>query len=157
MTGLTAIKGWLPHRYPMLLVDRVVDLVAGERLTAQKAVTCAEPCYQSLPDDAPESRYDYPSMLLLESWCQSAGILAVAGEPCPAGVVLMFGRMSGVRFTGRVRPGDVVDHRARQVRAMAGTTVLTGESLVAGAVVMEVGSVMITRSAVLTIDGGSAA
>lgn len=37
---------------------------------------------------------------------------------------------------------------------MRGTTVLTGESLVAGAVVMEVGSVMITRSAVLTIDGG---
>ncbi|WP_326686075.1 beta-hydroxyacyl-ACP dehydratase [Streptomyces sp. NBC_01795] len=147
-TGPSGIKKLLPHRHPILLIDRITDLVPGERLTALKAVTCDEPWYGGLPDDADDEAYTYPAALLLESWCQSAAALMAAGEPdaeARAAGVLLFGGMSGVRFTGAVRPGDAVVHQARVTRAFDDTVAFEGESRVDGATVLEVGQVMIAR------------
>ncbi|MFF2023053.1 3-hydroxyacyl-ACP dehydratase FabZ family protein [Streptomyces sp. NPDC058171] len=143
--GAAAIKQVLPHRYPMLLVDRVLRRAPGEHLVAHKAVTCNEPWYQDLPPQATEDDHAYPHVLLVESWCQSAGILIAAERPNPdvlSGQVMLFGSISDIRFTGRVRPGQVMEHHVRLSRALSDTVVFEGECLVDGEVVAEIGRVV---------------
>lgn len=137
------IKRLLPHRYPMLLIDRILRAVPGESLVATKAVTANEPWYAGLPDDA---EHDYPPVLLVESWCQAAGALICLGEPNPdvlVGKVTLFGSISGLRLRRPVYPGDVVQHTVRLVRAVSDAAMLTGEATVDGVPVMEVGSIII--------------
>ncbi|MGW5642055.1 3-hydroxyacyl-ACP dehydratase FabZ family protein [Saccharopolyspora sp. NPDC003752] len=158
--GIDGIKRILPHRYPMLLVDRVVDLVPGERLTALKAVTCNEPWYRELADDADDEDYDYPGVLLLESWCQAAGLLIAGAKPNPdvrTGTVMLFGGIAGVRRTGRVRPGDVVEHRVRLARTFTDTAIFEGESAVGGEVVMEIDQVVMALRPASELTGAAAA
>ncbi|MFG3051493.1 3-hydroxyacyl-ACP dehydratase FabZ family protein [Kitasatospora sp. NPDC048239] len=140
MITIDRIKELLPHRYPMLLVDRVTDVVPGERLTALKAVTANEPWYQELPPNAAEAAHDYPAVLLLESWCQAAGLLGGAGgQAAGDDRVLLLGAVADVRFTGRVRPGDVVEHEVRLVRDFGENLILAGRSTVDGRTVAEIG------------------
>ncbi|MFI9629731.1 3-hydroxyacyl-ACP dehydratase FabZ family protein [Streptomyces sp. NPDC052042] len=143
--GTAGIKAVLPHRHPMLLVDRVVGLVPGERLTALKAVTCNEPFYEGLSEKASEEDHDYPRVLVIESWCQAAGVLVAAERPNPdvlSGQVMLFGGISDVRFTGRVRPGDVMEHDVRLTRSLTDTVIFEGECRVNGEVVAEIGRVV---------------
>jgi len=136
----------------MLLVDRVVELVPERSVTALKAVTGNEPWYGELPDcpDGPGGSDgmvdDYPAVLLLESWCQSAAVLGTVGEPEPdvlAGRVPLLGGVSAVSFPGRVRPGDVLVHRVDLVRRLADTMIFAGTSAVGAVTVMTVGSVVL--------------
>jgi 3-hydroxyacyl-[acyl-carrier-protein] dehydratase len=139
MIDAAQIKGFMPHRYPMLLVDRVLELVPGESLVALKAVTCNEPWYQGLDEDAAEETYRYPQTLLVESWGQAAGLLAVQPGTAAAGLsdqVMLAGAMSGVEFLRPVYPGDVLEHRVRVVRALSDAVIFQGESLVGWEVVM---------------------
>jgi 3-hydroxyacyl-[acyl-carrier-protein] dehydratase len=117
----------LPHRYPMLLVDRVVDLVPGERITAVKAVTLNEPWYADLTPDTP---LDYPSPLLVESWGQSAGLLATSSPDigAPEGQIMLFGSVADAEFHLPVLPGDVIEHRVRISRALTDSVVFEGSS-----------------------------
>jgi 3-hydroxyacyl-[acyl-carrier-protein] dehydratase len=148
MIGPAEIRRVLPQRHPMLLVDRVTEHACGERLTAIKAVTSDEPWYADLPEDLDEPGYDYPAALVLESWCQSAGLLAggcrapLAGSSRD-GLVMLFGGVSDVRYTSRVRPGDVLEHQVRQVRIFSDTAIFEGECLVGGQPVMTVGRLLI--------------
>ena len=119
MTGVATIERMLPHRHPMLLIDRVVEVAAGKSLVAHRRVTANEPCYAELPDDADHA---YPPTLLVESWCQAAALLVCLDEPDPdvrTGRVMLFGRISGLRFGAAVPPGSLVVHRARLVRSSA--------------------------------------
>ncbi|MFI1227152.1 MULTISPECIES: 3-hydroxyacyl-ACP dehydratase FabZ family protein [unclassified Streptomyces] len=135
MIDAAGIKSMLPHRYPMLLVDRVLELVPGDRLTALKAVTCNEPWYRDLPEGARTEQFAYPQTLLVESWGQAAGLLAVhdaeLGEGA-AGQVMLAGAMSGVEFLRPVYPGDVLVHQVRLYRALTDTVIFDGETLVDG-------------------------
>ncbi|MFI0370694.1 3-hydroxyacyl-ACP dehydratase FabZ family protein [Actinomadura sp. 1N219] len=139
MIGVDAIKRIIPHRHPILLVDRVLSVEPGVRLTALKAVTAAEPCYADVPDDADHA---YPSSLLIESWAQSAVLLAVWEQPNPdvlAGKVELAGAINDIRFERPVHPGEVLRHEVRMVRAVADTAILAGETTADGATVMSVG------------------
>src|SRR5437667_465529 len=70
------IKGLLPPRYPMLLVDAVRELRAGESIRAAKAVTLDEPAYaRTRRGAARAASQGYPTSLVIESFCQTAGIL----------------------------------------------------------------------------------
>ncbi|HEU5470225.1 MAG TPA: hypothetical protein VFV67_06200 [Actinophytocola sp.] len=128
--GLDGIARLLPHRYPMLLLDRVTGLVPGVRLTATKAVSGNEPWYAG---GGPG--FAYPPVLVVESWCQAAGVLTGWDDPAR---VLLLGSMTGVHLAGPVLPGDVVEHRVRMVTAAGGAAVFTGESIVAGRTVLSV-------------------
>jgi len=126
---LEEIKRILPHRYPMLLVDAIREVVPGESLTAVKAVSANEPWYADLPDLADPA---YPPVLLIESWCQAAGILAAWDKPNAdvlTGKVMLFGSLSGVSLHRPVWPGDVLTHRVRIVRELTDTLIVEGESL----------------------------
>ncbi|OEU87545.1 3-hydroxyacyl-ACP dehydratase [Streptomyces abyssalis] len=143
--GPDGVRAVLPHRFPMLLVDRVLERVPGERITALKAVSVNEPWYQDLSDGAPEEAYDYPGVLIVESWCQAAGILIASENPNPDvldGQVMLFGGISDVQFCGRVRPGDVMEHRVDLVRALTDTVIFEGSCHVDGRLVARIGRVV---------------
>lgn len=142
MIGFAELRQILPHRYPVLLVDRVDELVVGERLVARKAVTGNEPWYADLSDDAGPDQVAYPEVLVLESWCQAAGVLVNAGRPAVlGGSVMLLGGVSDIFFPRRVLPGDVLVHRVRVLRDRGDTMVLAGDALVDGDPVLSVGTV----------------
>jgi len=142
--GPAALKKLIPHRYPALLVDRVHAVEPGRSIVTTKAVTCNEPWYQDVPDSAGDAGYAYPTALLIESWCQSAALLAAWDRPQDelAGQVALFGGMSGIGLGPEVRPGDLLRHEVRISRALEGTWIFEGRTTVDGTAVLAVDSVM---------------
>lgn len=134
----------LPHRFPMLLVDRVLDLVPGESITAIKAVTRSEQCYRRGGTDTAGVSLEYPPALLIESWGQTAGILATWRRPGQeddaqeTDQVMLLGGLTGITFHRPVLPGDVLHHEARLGRALSDTAIFEGKTVCDGEVVMSV-------------------
>lgn len=108
------IKEYLPHRYPFLLVDRVLECEPGKRLLAIKNVTYNEPCFLGHFPDLPI----FPGVLIIEALAQTTGLLA--GESAPD--VLGKGRtyylvgLDKVRFKRPVVPGDQLRLEATYLR-----------------------------------------
>ncbi|MET7937789.1 beta-hydroxyacyl-ACP dehydratase [Streptomyces sp. NPDC005322] len=156
MITVGEIKRILPHRYPMLLVDRVTELVPGERARGLKAVTCNEPWYESVPDSAPEDAYHYPWTVLLESWCHVAGVLVARDRPNPdvrTGKAMLLGGITDAGFHRPVIPGDVVEHQVRLARQVGDTYVFEGESLVGDETVLTVGRLTMTMRPAAELTG----
>lgn len=155
MIGLEVIKMILPHRYPMLLVDRVTEIVPGERLTATKAVTVNEPWYARCG-----ANHAYPPVLVIESWCQAAGVLAAWQNRQPdvlSGQVMLFGSIANISFHGRVLPGDVLEHKVRLVRSLSDAAIVEGESRVGDDTVLEVDRVVMALRPADVLRAGTAA
>ena len=92
----------LPHRYPMLLVDRVEELVIDERITAIKAVTINEGFFQGHFPDRPIM----PGVLIVEALAQAAGVLAVESLGLAgSGKLVYFMAIDGAKFRQPVEPG----------------------------------------------------
>ncbi|MFR9673730.1 3-hydroxyacyl-ACP dehydratase FabZ family protein [Streptomyces sp. TR06-5] len=146
MTVLHEVEQLLPHRFPMLLVDRVLELVPGERITAVKAVTRTEQCYRHVGAHAAGTSLEYPQALLVESWGQTAGILATRrplddSHDAPGtdtDQVMLLGGLTGITFHRPVLPGDVLRHEARIDRALSDTVIFDGTTLCDGELVMSV-------------------
>ncbi len=101
---INAIRNLLPHRYPFLLVDRVVAYEKGKSLTALKNITVNEPQFQGHFPVAPI----FPGVLIIEALAQACGLLAfvTAGRPLGDGNVFYLVGVDGVRFKRPVVPGD---------------------------------------------------
>ena len=95
---------FLPHRYPFLLVDRVLTLEEGKTVTAIKNVTYNEPFFVGHFPQVPTM----PGVLILEALAQASGILAVVTEKVEAnsGFILYFAGIDEARFRKPVYPGD---------------------------------------------------
>ncbi|MBK8453593.1 MAG: 3-hydroxyacyl-ACP dehydratase FabZ [Thiofilum sp.] len=102
--NVNEIKNYLPHRYPFLLVDRVLECVEGERLTAIKNVTCNEPFFNGHFPSQPVM----PGVLIIEALAQATGLLGfrTMGEEPRAGVLYMLVGVDKARFKQQVVPGD---------------------------------------------------
>lgn len=98
----TAIQKIMPHRYPFLLVDRVIDLVPKERVVAIKNVTLNEPFFMGHFPEHPIM----PGVLIIEAMAQAGGILLLNTVENPENKVVYFMGMDGVRFRKPVFPGD---------------------------------------------------
>jgi 3-hydroxyacyl-[acyl-carrier-protein] dehydratase len=126
------IRKILPHRYPMLLVDRVRSLDPGVGVVAVKNVTANEPCYADADRTHPGG-LGYPHSLVIESLIQAGALLqgysTDVSRRAAAGVVV-FASITGCRFHGEARPGDVMEHRVRLVRAVSDAVIFTGETWV---------------------------
>jgi 3-hydroxyacyl-[acyl-carrier-protein] dehydratase len=132
--GPAAIKKIIPHRHPLLLVDRVVEVEPGRRLLAVKAVTAAEPGYAWIGAA-------YPVGLLLESWAQAAVLLACWERPNPdvlSGNVALLAGVRDAQVLGPVHPGEAVEHEVQVLRDLGDTVILTGTSRVDGRPVLAV-------------------
>ena len=102
------IKQLLPHRYPFLLIDQVLDFQPGQWAKARKAVTINEPFFQGhFPQQAV-----MPGVLILEALAQT-GAVALLSEPGQAGRIALFGGVKNARFKTVVRPGDVLELECR--------------------------------------------
>lgn len=145
-----AITRVIPHRYPVLLVDRVAEVRPGTSLVGYKAVSAVEPCYRGATDFA------YPNGLLLESWAQSAVVLVQWEAPNPdviAGSVVLISSIRSVSFLGSVYPGEVVEHRVRVVRSVGDAAIVTGESFVGDRQVLSVGQFTVALRDVSVLGG----
>ena len=98
------ILQYLPHRYPILLVDRVIEVVPGERITALKNVTVNEPFF---PGHYPHHPV-MPGVLIVEAMAQAAAILSfkTTGNMPDDNSVYYFVGIDGARFKKPVMPGD---------------------------------------------------
>lgn len=98
------VKQFLPHRYPFLLVDRVLECTPGETLTAIKNVTVNEPFFQGhFPQKAV-----MPGVLIIEALAQATGLLGfkTMSESPSEDLLYMLVGVDNVRFKRQVIPGD---------------------------------------------------
>ncbi len=115
---IAAIMHQLPHRYPFLMVDRVLECVPGERIVALKNVTYNEPFFTGHFPHRPVM----PGVMLIEALAQAAGILAfkTAGVVPTTETRFYFVAIDKARFRKPVEPGDQVLLKATLVRAFKG-------------------------------------
>ena len=104
MIDLQGILSLRPHRYPFLMVDRVLEVDPGVRLVALKNVTRNEPWVQGHFVGRPI----VPGVLLTEAFAQVAGLAALTGRPDLQGRPVYLVGMDGVRFRRPVVPGDQI-------------------------------------------------
>ena len=104
------IQKLIPHRYPMLLVDKVVDLDPGKSIHAVKNVTINEPVFTGhFPEYA-----IFPGVMILESMAQAAGLLGfktseLEGNPKSETEMFLFASIDNAKFKRPVHPGDTIN------------------------------------------------
>ncbi|MEH6549548.1 MAG: 3-hydroxyacyl-ACP dehydratase FabZ [Pseudomonadales bacterium] len=115
MFDIKEILEHLPHRYPFLLVDRIVEITEGESIVGYKNVTFNEPFFAGhFPGDPV-----MPGVLIIEAMAQTAGVLGfkTAGIKPQDGVIYYFVGADKIRFRRPVVPGDKLMMRAELVSA----------------------------------------
>ena len=124
---LNKIKKMIPHRYPFLLVDKVIDVIKGERATGVKCVTVTEPFFQGHFPDLPVM----PGVLIIESMAQTSGVLVVhtLGKEFE-GKLVYFMTIDDARFRNPVSPGDVLHIHVDVVRSRGMVWKFTGKAMV---------------------------
>ncbi|MBL8316335.1 MAG: 3-hydroxyacyl-ACP dehydratase FabZ [Rubrivivax sp.] len=135
----------LPHRYPFLLVDRVLEVEKGVRIKALKNVTINEPFF---PGHFP-ARPVMPGVLMLEALAQAAALLSfesLEGDP-PDDMVVYFAGIDNARFKRPVGPGDQLILEAAIDRAKSGIYRYKTRATVDGAVVVEADLMCTMRTA----------
>jgi beta-hydroxyacyl-ACP dehydratase FabZ len=124
----------LPHRYPFLLIDRMLDVVPGESAVALKNVTINEPFFQGHFPDNPIM----PGVLIIEAMGQAGGVLASSSLPEKnQGAVIYFMGMDKVKFRKPVVPGDQILFEVKILKKRSTTFKLSGIARVDGKVVAE--------------------
>ena len=123
----------LPHRYPFLLVDRVVDYQEGEWLKAIKNISVNEPCFTGHFPEQPI----LPGVLILEALAQSMGILAFKTLELSGNELFYFAGIDKARFKRPVVPGDQMELYVEVIRERRGITAFTGVATVNGEVACE--------------------
>ena len=128
------VMEYLPHRYPFLLVDRVLESVAGESLSALKNVSVNEPFFQGHFPGKPIM----PGVLVLEALAQATGLLAFSTMQADHQTKLyMLVGIDKARFRGQVLPGDQLILNVRLKRNMRGIGMFECKALVDGEMVVE--------------------
>ncbi len=124
----------IPHRYPFLLVDKVVDVVPGESATGIKNVTINEPFF---PGHFPQKPV-MPGVLILEAMAQTAGVLAIdfLGEDARGKVVYFMG-IDGAKFRKPVGPGDRLEMKVQKTRGGGAVWKFDAQAYVDGELVTE--------------------
>ena len=100
--GVEEIKALLPHRYPFLLVDRVEELIPGERIVAFKNVTVGEPFFQGHFPGYPVM----PGVLIIEALAQAGALMMLKGMDDPENKIPFFAGIDKAKFRRQVVPGD---------------------------------------------------
>ena len=134
MTSLNIreIKEIIPHRYPMLLIDRVEELVDGERVVAKKNVTINEPFFQGHFPHEPVM----PGVLIVEAMAQ-AGAVALLSLEQFRGKTAYFGGIDKAKFRQKVTPGDTLMLEVEIIKVKANAGIGKGVAKVDGKKVAE--------------------
>ena len=132
---INQIKEYLPHRYPLLLVDRVLDWESGQRITTIKNVTINEEFFNGHFPHKPVM----PGVLMIEALAQSAALLAflTMGQKPDDNAVVYFVGIDGARFKRPVEPGDQLTMEVEILRQSRGIWKFRGKASVDGQLAVE--------------------
>ena len=123
----------LPHRYPMILIDRITEITEGVGLTAIKNVTINEPYFAGHFPAQPVM----PAVLILESMAQAGAFLVLNTVPDPLKKNMLFSSISDSKFRIPNVPGDQVEIKMQLVKIRLGAVKLRGDAYVDGKLVAE--------------------
>ena len=124
----------LPHRFPFVMVDRVLEFEAGERIKGLKNVTMNEPFF---PGHFP-SEPVMPGVLIVEGMAQTAAVLAYLTHPDMVGnKIFYFAGIDGVRFRRKVVPGDQLIFELQTLKWKSKMIKMAGKAYVEGEVAAE--------------------
>lgn len=130
---INSIIQLLPHRYPFVLVDRIVNITPGEKLTAYKNVSINEPFFQGHFPNQPVM----PGVLVLEAMCQAGCFLVLNSVDNPMEKNMFFSSLSDSRFRHPIIPGDQIRLEMILVKFRLGTALLEGKAYVDDKLVAE--------------------
>jgi 3-hydroxyacyl-[acyl-carrier-protein] dehydratase len=131
---IRAILAALPHRYPMLLVDRVEEIVPDQSIRAIKAVTINEPFFQGHFPGRPIM----PGVLIIEALAQAAGVLAIESLGLAgSGKLVYFMAIDGAKFRTPVEPGCLLTLEAEFIQKRASVCKFAGRALLDGKLAAE--------------------
>jgi UDP-3-O-[3-hydroxymyristoyl] N-acetylglucosamine deacetylase/3-hydroxyacyl-[acyl-carrier-protein] dehydratase len=130
---IQAIEKILPHRYPFLLVDRILDLVPRERVVGVKNVTANEPFFQGHFPGHPI----LPGVLIIEAMAQTGAILLLDTLGNPEAKLAYFTGIENVRFRKPVVPGDQLTMEIEMIRSRPTSFKMAGKAFVSGELVCE--------------------
>ncbi|WP_068547088.1 3-hydroxyacyl-ACP dehydratase FabZ [Thalassotalea crassostreae] len=125
------IQTLIPHRYPFLLIDRVLDYVPGESLHAIKNVSVNEPVFQG---HFPDFKI-FPGVMILEAMAQASGVLGFKSVEGKDGEMFLFATIDNARFKKPVTPGDTMHIHIEFVKERRGMWKFAGTAKVDGKVV----------------------
>ena len=131
--GIDEILEILPHRYPFLLIDRIVSIVDGERCSAIKNVTINEPFFQGHFPIQPVM----PAVLVVEALAQLGAFLLLHGLPEHRGKLFYFTGIDEARFRRPVGPGDQLQLEVRILQRRPRACKMRGEAYVEGELAAE--------------------
>ncbi|HKS86352.1 MAG TPA: 3-hydroxyacyl-ACP dehydratase FabZ [Pseudolabrys sp.] len=139
---IAAVLKMLPHRYPFLMVDRVIDIRGDEHGIGIKNVTINEPHFQGHFPGNPV----FPGVLMIEGMAQTAGVLCIAATGSKARSVF-FLTIDKAKFRKPVLPGDTIEYHMNRIARRKSMWWYQGEAKVAGQVVAEaqVGAMLSTE------------
>ena len=136
------IRSLLPHRYPMLLVDRVIDYEAGRFIKGLKNVSANEPFFQGhFPHYAV-----MPGVLVIEAMAQLAGLLTFLSDLARRDQLVLFAGIDKARFKRQVVPGDVLHMEANLERVVQAVGRFQCRATVEGQLVCDGSSIATEKS-----------
>ena len=143
MLTINDILKILPHRYPMLLVDRVLEMEPGKRIVCIKNVTANEPFFQGHFPGAPVM----PGVLIVEAMAQCGAVLVLSDIPDRDKKLFLFGGVDKARFRRPVIPGDQLRIECSIAQRRSNSVKLHGVATVDGelAAEAEMLSIMVER------------
>ena len=130
---IAVVLKMLPHRYPFLMVDRVIDIRGDESGIGIKNVTFNEPHFQGHFPGNPV----FPGVLMIEGMAQTAGVLCIAATPSIEPRAVFFLTIDKAKFRKPVRPGDTIEYHMRKIAQRKTMWWFRGEAKVAGQIVAE--------------------
>jgi len=150
LLDITQIQSILPHRYPFLLVDRIVDYEPGKHVVGVKNVTLNEPFFAGHFPGAPVM----PGVLIVEAMAQTAGVMMLASLPDRETKLVFFTGIDGAKFRRPVVPGDQLRLELTVLKLRPRYIKLRGEAYVDGQLVAEaeISSALVDRSIVARSD-----
>jgi 3-hydroxyacyl-[acyl-carrier-protein] dehydratase len=123
----------LPHRYPLLMIDRIIDIDADNSATGIKNVTFNEPHFQGHFPGQPVM----PGVLIVEAMAQTAGAISLRAAAYDSPTLVYFLTIDGAKFRKPVVPGDRLEIKVRKIKKRGNIVRFACEGFVDGAMVAE--------------------